>query len=90
MHSTCFRMEKLNWRSSTGLAKSMGTIVSILGAFIVTFYKGPSLLRTSSSSSLAYTSLLLQKSNWVLAGFLFIADCVFASAWLIVQVNSLS
>jgi hypothetical protein len=37
----CFRMENVDWKSYSTLAKSMGTIVSIGGAFIVTCYKGP-------------------------------------------------
>ncbi|KAA8519152.1 hypothetical protein F0562_013374 [Nyssa sinensis] len=36
-----FRMEKVDCRSSSTLAKFMGTVVSITGAFIVTLYKGP-------------------------------------------------
>ncbi|PON98896.1 Plant-drug/metabolite exporter [Trema orientale] len=82
------RMEKLNWRSSTSLAKSMGTIVSITGALIVTLYKGPSLLLTSSSSNLFYTELL-QQPNWVLGGLLLTADSVLASVWLIIQASIL-
>lgn len=70
-----FRMEKLDWRSSNSLAKSLGTIVSISGAFIVTFYKGPTLLMTSSSS------------DWVIGGLLLVADCIMTSAWLIVEVE---
>ncbi|KAM6589236.1 hypothetical protein CsatA_011841 [Cannabis sativa] len=86
------RMETLNWRSSSSQAKSVGTIILILGAFIVTLYKGPSLSMASSSSSssnLSYTELLFQQPNWVLGGLLLTADCVAASAWLIVQASIL-
>ncbi|PON31669.1 WAT1-related protein [Parasponia andersonii] len=83
------RMEKLNWRSSTSLAKSIGTIVSITGELIVTLYKGPSLLPTSSSSNLFYTELL-QQPNWVLGGLLLTADSVAASVWLIIQMETAS
>ncbi|KAF4355475.1 hypothetical protein F8388_015229 [Cannabis sativa] len=88
------RMETLNWRSSSSQAKSIGTIILILGAFIVTLYKGPSLSMASSSSSssssnLSYTELLFQQPNWVLGGLLLTADCVSASAWLIVQASIL-
>lgn len=69
-------MEKLVWRSSTSLAKSLGTIVSITGAFIITFYKGPALLMTSSSS------------DWVIGGLFLVADCIMTSAWVIVEVQS--
>ncbi|PPD80067.1 hypothetical protein GOBAR_DD23003 [Gossypium barbadense] len=86
--AVAFRMETLNLRSSTSQAKSLGTIVSIAGAFIVTFYKGPSLLMAPSHSSSPHL-LLGQQSNWVIGGFLLAADCVFASAWLIVQASVL-
>lgn len=79
-------MEKLNWRSTSGLAKSMGTLVSIAGAFIVTLYKGLPLLLTSSPSNTSH-ELLLRMSDWVMGGFLLAANSVLASSWLIVQVK---
>ncbi|CAK7326938.1 unnamed protein product [Dovyalis caffra] len=78
------RLEKLDWRSSSTLAKSMGTIVSIAGAFIVSYYKGPSLLIAPSPSNLHH-QLLSQQSNWIIGGLLLAVDCVAASAWLIIQ-----
>ncbi|KAB1200308.1 hypothetical protein CJ030_MR0G007658 [Morella rubra] len=77
-------MEKLDWRSTSGLAKSMGTLVSIAGAFIVTLYKGLPLLLTSSPSNTSH-ELLLRMSDWVMGGFLLAANSVLASSWLIVQ-----
>lgn len=83
-----FGMERLNWGSSSSLAKSMGTIVSIAGAFVVTFYKGPPIwMRLSPSSSRQL--LLIGQSNWVIGGFLLAADCVLASSFLIVQASIL-
>lgn len=79
----------MNLKSSSSQAKLLGTIVSIAGAFIVTFYKGPSLLRATSLSS-SSNQLLLLRSDWVVGGFLLAADCMCASAWLIVQVESSS
>ncbi|KAF5726761.1 WAT1-related protein [Tripterygium wilfordii] len=79
-----FRMEKLDWRTSTSLAKLMGTIVSISGAFIVTYWKGPSLLRTVSSLNLL-NQLVSQESNWIIGGLLLALDCLMTSAWVILQ-----
>ncbi|KAJ7943606.1 WAT1-related protein [Quillaja saponaria] len=84
-----FRMEILDWRSSSSLAKSLGTVVSIAGAFIVTLYKGPALLMIPSSSNLSHQQLMLQQPNWVLGGFFLAADCVMSSAFLIVQASIL-
>ncbi|XP_062159575.1 WAT1-related protein At3g28050-like isoform X1 [Alnus glutinosa] len=79
-----FRMEKLDWKSSSSLAKSMGTIVSIAGAFIVTLYKGLPLLMPPSPTNSSH-QLFLQVSNWVIGGLLLAVDAVLSSAWLFVQ-----
>ncbi|KAK2636410.1 hypothetical protein Ddye_031202 [Dipteronia dyeriana] len=79
-----FRMEKLDLRSASSLAKSLGTIVLITGALIMTYYKGPPLLLTPSSYN-PTLQLLLDKSNWVIGGLFLAIDCIFGSAWLIVQ-----
>ncbi|KAH9773452.1 WAT1-related protein [Citrus sinensis] len=83
-----FRVEKLDWRSSSSLAKSVGTIVLITGAFIMTYYKGPHLLMTSlpPNSSL---QVFMPQTNWVFGGLLLAVDCVFTSAWFIVQASIL-
>ncbi|KAJ9709052.1 hypothetical protein PVL29_000836 [Vitis rotundifolia] len=83
-----FRMEKLDWRGSS-IAKSMGTVVSIAGAFIVTFYKGSPILMTPSPSNFPDQLFLSQQSNWVFGGLLLAADCVMSSAWLILQASIL-
>ncbi|XP_058008789.1 WAT1-related protein At5g40240 isoform X3 [Hevea brasiliensis] len=80
-----FRMEKLDWRSTSSLAKSLGTIVSIAGAFVVTFYKGPSLLKTSSIALWPLQQLLFSKSIWVVGAFLLAAEAFIISAWYILQ-----
>ncbi|KAJ6702970.1 WAT1-RELATED PROTEIN [Salix viminalis] len=84
-----FRMEKLDCRSYSTLAKSMGTIVSMGGAFVVTFYKGPLVLEALPSASDSSHQVLSQDSNWVLGGLLLAADCAMASSWLIVQASIL-
>ncbi|KAJ6945355.1 hypothetical protein NC651_000416 [Populus alba x Populus x berolinensis] len=71
--------------SYSTVAKSMGTIVSIGGAFIVTCYKGPLLLKALPSVTKSSHQVLLHQSNWVLGGLLMAVDCATASSWLIVQ-----
>lgn len=82
-----FRMEKLRLRSSSFQAKILGTVLSISGAFIVTFYNGPALLKSAPSK--APHQLVLQLSNWVIGGFLLALDILFASTWLITQASIL-
>ncbi|XP_061348138.1 WAT1-related protein At3g28050-like [Gastrolobium bilobum] len=84
-----FRMEQLNWRSSSSLAKSLGTIVSIAGAFVVTLYKGPTLLMGLSPLNSFQQLVFSQDSNWVLGGLFLAASCVTASAFIIVQASIL-
>ena len=70
-------MEKLDLRSLRSQIKVMGTLVSILGALIVTFYKGPLIgdvepmqpqVQPQSSS---LTNLLVTTNNWVIGGIIF-------------------
>ncbi|KAL9313710.1 hypothetical protein ACSQ67_019162 [Phaseolus vulgaris] len=84
-----FRMEQLDWRKFSSLAKSLGTIVSISGAFIVTLYKGPALLLGVSSANSSPKPLFTDDSNWILAGLFLAADCVMASAYIILQASIL-
>ncbi|KAK0574370.1 hypothetical protein LWI29_022634 [Acer saccharum] len=81
-----FRMEKLSWSSKISQAKSLGTIVSIAGAFVVTFYEGPIILTAlSGTASSRNYPLLSQQSNWILGGFFLAAESFFSSAWNILQ-----
>ena len=79
------RLEKLNWRSNSSLAKCLGTIVSITGAFVVTFYKGPPILMTLTSP--IHPLLSSQQLTWILGGLFLVAEALMVSAWYIVQVR---
>lgn len=79
-----FRMEKHEWRSTSSQAKVLGTIISIAGAFVVTFYKGPTILR------LPHQLLSSPQRNWVLGGLLLAVDAFLNSAWYVMQVRILN
>lgn len=80
-----FRLEKLNWESKSSQAKSLGTFVSIAGAFVVTFYKGPPIIRELPHSGSPHR-LLSPQLNWILGGFFLAAEAFMNSAWFILQV----
>ncbi|KAL1309763.1 hypothetical protein HN51_052460 [Arachis hypogaea] len=80
-----FRLEQFDWRNSSSVAKSLGTIVSIAGAFIATLYKGPAILMGLSPANSSLQPLSSQDPNWILGGLFLALDCVMASAFLIVQ-----
>lgn len=84
-----FRMEELDWKSPSSLAKSLGTIVSIAGAFIATLYKGVALLKGPSPANISKQPLFSQDSDWILGGLFLAADCVMASSFTIVQASIL-
>ncbi|KAI6685849.1 hypothetical protein NL676_031762 [Syzygium grande] len=82
------RMEKVNWKSSSSQAKLLGTIASILGALLITLYRGPTILRSPSPPSVHPRRPLLflsQQLNWVHGGFLLAAEAFLLSLWYIVQ-----
>ncbi|XP_056165862.1 WAT1-related protein At5g40240-like isoform X2 [Syzygium oleosum] len=83
------RMEKVNWKSTSSQAKLLGTIASILGALLITLYKGPTMLRSPSPPSFVHPHRLLlllsQQLNWVLGGLLLAAEAFLLSLWYIVQ-----
>ena len=81
-----FRMEKLDWRNLTCLAKLVGTIVSIGGAFVATLYQGPPLLSLFMPADTHLLNVLGGQSKWVLGGFFLAVDCALTSSWVIIQV----
>ncbi|XVF60364.1 hypothetical protein PTKIN_Ptkin08bG0039300 [Pterospermum kingtungense] len=83
-----FRMEKVAFRSASTQAKIIGTIVSISGAFVIIFYKGPKVISspTGTSSSVSLQRHLgSSQSNWIIGGLLEIAAYLLFSFWYIIQ-----
>ncbi|KAJ8773645.1 hypothetical protein K2173_005891 [Erythroxylum novogranatense] len=76
-----FRLEKVDWRSKSSIAKSLGTVVSISGAFVATFYKGPTLLTTLSNiSDASLPSLYTSQFRWTIGGLFLTALALMDSA----------
>ncbi|KAL9995373.1 putative EamA domain-containing protein [Helianthus debilis subsp. tardiflorus] len=76
-----FRVEKLG---CGGLAKIIGTLISVIGAVTVTLYTGPTII-TPRLSSIAPQYLLGQSSDFILGGLLMLLDSVLAALFLIAQ-----
>ncbi|WJX88612.1 hypothetical protein P8452_70681 [Trifolium repens] len=81
-----FRMEKLDVGSSISQIKIVGTVVSISGAFLVTFYKGAPIgsFQTRHSSQ-PLVSLLAETSNWVTGGLFLAIASISLAVWNIAQ-----
>ncbi|KAL3654107.1 hypothetical protein CASFOL_003788 [Castilleja foliolosa] len=80
-----FRMEQVDFRSLSTIAKSLGTIVSISGAFIVTFYKGPAILNSPLTNGSFSQLYLPVTQNWILGGFLLACASFMTASWCILQ-----
>ena len=81
------RMEVLAMRSSITQAKIIGTLVSISGAFVVLFYKGPTIISPSQSLSLSLHSPRgTSETKWVIGGLLLAVENLLFSGCSIVQV----
>ncbi|XP_021726964.1 WAT1-related protein At3g28050-like [Chenopodium quinoa] len=75
-----FRMEVLNMRAQSSLLKSLGTLVSIGGAFIVTLYQGmPIYIFSSSPTQFSLLNANETQPNWALGGLYLFGSCIFLS-----------
>lgn len=86
-------MEKVDLKRSSGKAKCVGTILGVSGASLITLYKGPLLIMSSSKSFVKqedhHLHLLLShyNSNWIFGSFLFLIACFLSANWHIAQVT---
>ncbi|KAL0385581.1 UNVERIFIED_CONTAM: WAT1-related protein [Sesamum radiatum] len=84
-----FRMEEVHLRKLSTISKVFGTLVSISGAFIVTFYKGPAIIGATLTSGSSTQLHLPQTQNWVLGGFLLACASFMTASWCILQASIL-
>ncbi|KAL0450635.1 UNVERIFIED_CONTAM: WAT1-related protein [Sesamum latifolium] len=82
-----FRMEKLALSSKSSRAKVVGTVVSISGAFVVTFYKGPSISSSSSTPVSLHQSVHSSQSNWMIGSLFLAVEYVLVAVWYIIQTH---
>ncbi|CAA7055313.1 unnamed protein product [Microthlaspi erraticum] len=71
-----FRMEKISLRKESSVAKVLGTIVSIIGALVVTLYHGPMLMSSHS--------------DWVFGGCLLALQYILISISYLVMAHAMS
>ncbi|KFK33719.1 hypothetical protein AALP_AA5G051100 [Arabis alpina] len=78
-----FRMESASFKRTSSVAKMLGTVVSIGGAFIVTLYNGPVVIAMSPPS----ISLRSQSPdhNWIVGAAFLSVEYFCVPLWYIVQ-----
>ncbi|ANM65608.1 nodulin MtN21 /EamA-like transporter family protein [Arabidopsis thaliana] len=84
-----FRMEKVSFKERSSVAKVMGTILSLIGAFVVIFYHGPRVFVASSPPYLNFRQLSpplsSSKSDWLIGGAILTIQGIFVSVSFILQ-----
>ncbi|KAM0058153.1 putative EamA domain-containing protein [Helianthus debilis subsp. tardiflorus] len=81
-----FRMEKIDIRSSSSVAKLLGTMMAISGAMVFTLYQGPEIFVTNVSPNSPHDlRLLSQPSSWVFGGAIIFIAAIFRSLWNVLQ-----
>lgn len=87
-----FRMEKLELNRLRSQLKTIGTIITIAGAFVVVLYKGPVVIDIQSSSASTSTNAPTDhaRSDWVMGGVLLAANYLIVSVWYIFQAKAVN
>ncbi|XP_021760155.1 WAT1-related protein At1g68170-like [Chenopodium quinoa] len=84
-----FRLEKVTLKTFPGRAKVMGTIVGILGAMMLTFYKGAEIKIGSPKAHLmkdaAHGPVMHDARECLIGSVLALGGCCSYASWLIVQ-----
>jgi len=79
------RLEGLDIKKPHGLAKAMGTLVSLAGVLTITLYRGPT-IKHSWESPIHLTRGDFQK-DWIKGPILSVASCITWSIWFTMQVS---
>ncbi|KAG0486024.1 hypothetical protein HPP92_008119 [Vanilla planifolia] len=82
--AVAMRLEQANIKKWYGIAKVLGTVVSIGGATIITLYGVP--IRFQPNLTREATPLSSQILNWALGCVYILGNCLAWSAWMVLQV----
>ncbi|XP_038713393.1 WAT1-related protein At3g53210-like isoform X1 [Tripterygium wilfordii] len=83
-----FRLEQVQLNSKNGVAKVLGTLTSVIGASVITLYKGPTIFGLNLPSNQSNFLLLLgdaKGKNWTLGCICLIGHCLCWSSWIVLQ-----
>lgn len=83
------RLEVLDLRKPRGVAKAVGTLVSLAGVMTMTLYKGP-IVRNLGHPPIHLHGKTTIQENWLKGSILTVASCITWSIWYIMQVNDSS
>eukprot|EP00249_Psilotum_nudum_P017112 c26166_g9_i1 orf=633-1751(-) len=92
--AVAFGQERVHFRRHDGQAKVVGTVLCIVGATLMVFYKGPALIQMTQRSvpmnvidvKLTVSNTLGNVKSWQLGAFYHLGMCIAFSAWLVIQI----
>ncbi|XVF28625.1 hypothetical protein REPUB_Repub15cG0046300 [Reevesia pubescens] len=82
------RMEVVNLRSPRGMAKVLGTFVSLIGVTTMTLYKGP-VVKNLWHPIIHIEGNSVIQENWLKGSILTVTSCITWSMWYILQAFTL-
>ncbi|XP_030442698.2 WAT1-related protein At5g07050-like [Syzygium oleosum] len=82
------RLEVLDLRNPRGMAKALGTLVSLAGVTTMTLYKGP-IVRNLWHPLIHIGGNISVREDWMKGSVLTVASCVTWSIWYIMQAYTL-
>ncbi|XP_059438953.1 protein WALLS ARE THIN 1-like isoform X2 [Corylus avellana] len=87
--AAALRIEQVNLNRKDGIAKVLGTLASVSGASVITFYKGPAIYTPDSRLHQSHILVSLgddaKGKNWTLGCVYLIAHCICWSGWIVLQ-----
>ncbi|PRQ47487.1 putative EamA domain-containing protein [Rosa chinensis] len=84
-------IEQMHLNRKYGKAKVLGTLASVAGASVITFYKGPTIYVPPSTSPLSQSHMLnslfgdVKEENWTFGYICVISHCLCWSTWIVLQ-----
>ncbi|KAL5213428.1 hypothetical protein ABZP36_024275 [Zizania latifolia] len=88
------RTESLDLRTKTGISKLVGTLISLGGAMVLTFYKGVPLTHTTpqhlhsqhhGGAASAAAAGSISRRNWTIGTVAILGNCVCLSCWFLLH-----
>ncbi|GJN20945.1 hypothetical protein PR202_gb08386 [Eleusine coracana subsp. coracana] len=82
--AACLRLEQVNINKKYGMAKVIGTVVSIGGAMIITLYKGMPVMNLFKSSHVLGDNIVSPNLvwNWTVGCLFLLGNCFAWSGWM--------
>lgn len=82
------RLEVVDIRNPRGIAKILGTLISLGGVMTMTLYKGP-IMRNIGHASIYFTGDTVTHESWLKGSILTVTSCITWSIWYIMQAYTL-